>query len=161
MSSNNVLPFPQRGISVGGPVDDAAASLCIYGDELDPDQITRLLGLSPTHSHRRGDRLRPDGPPFRTGAWLYKVDSDVAPDAPELALRHLLDRLPSDRVLWTQLGQRYDIRISFRIGFGGWNKGFALSARNIQRVAALGVCLDFDLYASENSPPELDELTRT
>ena len=156
-----MLPFPQRGISVGGPVDDATASLCICGDELDPNQITQLLGLSPTRSHRRGDRLSPDGRSFGTGAWLYQVDSDVAPDAPELALGHLLDRLPSDRALWTELGQRYDIRISFCIGFEGWNKGFTLSARNIQRTAALGVRLDFDLYASENSPPELDELTRT
>ena len=161
MSSNNVLSFPQQDITIGGPVHDASVSLCIYGDELDPDEITQLLGQSPPRSHRRGDRLKPSGPSFRTGAWIYQVESEVAPDAPELVLVHLLDRLPSDPAFWTQLGQRYDIRISICIGFEGWNKGFTLSTRNIQRVAALGTRMDFDLYASENMPPEFDDSTTT
>ena len=110
-----------------------------------------MLGLSPTHSHRRGERRRPDGPQFSTGAWLHRVESDVAPDAPDRALGSLLDSLPSDRSLWIGITQRYEVRIFFRIGFEGWNKGFTLSAHNIQRTADLGVRLDFDLYASENS----------
>ena len=157
MSSDNVVPFPQQCISIGGPIDDASASLNIYGENLEPEEITRMLGLSPTHSHRRGERRRPDGPQFSTGAWLHRVDSDVAPDAPDRALGSLLDRLPSDRSLWIGITQRYEVRIFFRIGFEGWNKGFTLSAHNIQRTADLGVRLDFDLYASENQPPEIDQ----
>jgi Domain of unknown function (DUF4279) len=159
MSSDNVVPFPQRGISVGGPVDDASVSLDIYGDDLDPDEITQLLGLSPTYSHRRGDRLRPDGHSFHAGAWLHQVKSDDVPGAPELALGYLLDRLPSDASLWARLVQQFEIRLNFRIGFTGWSKGFVLSAPTIQRAAVLGVRLEFDLYASENQPPELDKWT--
>ena len=158
MSADNVVPFPRRSISIGGPIDDASVSLGIYGDDLDPEEITRILGLSPTSSHRRGDRMRPDGAPFQTGAWGYQVASDDAPEAADLVLGRLLDRLPSDPALWTGLGQQYDIRIFFCIGFEGWNKGFCLSARNIQRSATLGVRVEFDLYASENKPPELDEI---
>ncbi len=122
--------------------------------------ITRLLGLPPTHSHRRGDRLRSDGHSFQTGAWLHQVKIDAVPDAPELALRCLLDRLPSDASLWARLVQQHEIRLNFGIGFTGWNKGFVLSAPTLQRAAALGVRLEFDLYASENQPPELDKWTR-
>jgi Domain of unknown function (DUF4279) len=159
MTSDNVVPFPKPGISVGGPIDDASVSLGIYGDDLDPGEITQLLGLAPTHSHRLGDSLRA-GHSFHTGAWLHEVKSEVVPDAPELALACLLDRLPPDRSLWARLVRQYEIRFFFCIGFEGWNKGFTLTARTIRRVARLGVRLEFDLYASGNQPPELDDWIR-
>jgi hypothetical protein len=161
MSADNVIPFPQREITIGGPVDDASASLCVYGEELDPEEITRILGVAPTRSHRRGDRLSPEGPPFRTGAWLCEVKSAAVPDPPDEALGRLLDRLPSDPTFWRRLTQQYEIRIFFRIGFEGWNKGFTLSAGNIQRAAVLGVRLDFDLYVAQNLPPEIEEVFKS
>jgi hypothetical protein len=54
VSGDNVVPFARPILSFGGPIDDAAVSLKIYGDDLDPDQITGLLGVAPTHSHRLG-----------------------------------------------------------------------------------------------------------
>jgi hypothetical protein len=74
----------------------------------------------------------------RRGQRFCSKTCDVAPDPPDQALGCLLDRLPSDPSLWTRLKQQYEIRIFFCIGFEGWNKGFTLSARNIQRTAAFG-----------------------
>jgi Domain of unknown function (DUF4279) len=165
VSGDNVIQFPSRSISIGGPIDSAKASLCIHGEDLDPDEITRILGLAPTHSHRRGDRRRPKSPPAPMGFWGYEVDSadlDQAADATrapaDLSLGRLLDRLPSDPALWAGLAQQYQMRIFFCIAFEGYNKGFGLSAGNIQRAAVLGVPLDFDLYADDNFPPELEGL---
>ena len=165
MSDDNVIPFPSRSISIGGPIESAEVSLCIHGEDLDPDEITGILGLAPTHSHRRGDRRGPKSPPATMGAWLHSVGSDAPVEAAgdsrqpaDLVLGRLLDRLPSDPALWARLVQHYQIRIFFYISFEGFNKGFGLSARNIQRAAALGVPLEFDLYASDNDPPELDDI---
>ncbi len=42
----------------GGEMDAEEFSLRITADNLDPDQITQLLGHRPTSSHRRGDSYR-------------------------------------------------------------------------------------------------------
>ncbi len=89
-----------------------------------------------------------------------RIETQLGPDAPDIALHCLLDRLPSDSSLWARLVQQYEIRFFFRIGVTGWNKGFGLSAPTVQRAAALGVRLDFDLYNSEDQPPLHDDLTR-
>lgn len=166
MSGDNVIPFPSQWIDIGGPIGSANVSLCIYGEDLDPDELTRILGLAPTHSHCRGDRRGPKSPPATMGFWGYRVaDSadlgqaaDDRRDPADLVFGHLLDRLPSDPALWARLGQQYRIRIFFHISFEGWNKGFGLSARNVQRAAVLGVPLDFDLYADDNFPPGLEDV---
>jgi hypothetical protein len=165
VSGDNVIPFPSQWITIGGPIQSAKASLSIYGEDLDPDEITRIVGLAPTHSHRRGQPVRPRCPPARMGAWLYKVDSETPDEAADdthdladLVLGRLLDRLPSDPALWARLAQQYQMRIFFCILLVGYNKGFGLSARNIQRAAVLGVPLDFDLYADDNFPPELEDI---
>jgi hypothetical protein len=162
MSDDNVVPFPSRSINIGGPIESARVSLCICHEDLDPDEITRLLGLAPTRSHRRGEFG--NGAP-RTGSWIYSMDSaeldEVVGDTrqpADLVLGRLLDRLPSDPALWAPLVRQYQIRIFFCISFEGYNKGFGLSAQNIQRAAALAVPLEFDLYASDNYPPELDDI---
>jgi hypothetical protein len=165
VSGDNVILFPSGAISIGGPIEAAGASLCIHGEDLDPDEITRILGLPPTHRHRRGDRHGPKSRPARMGFWGYGVDSaelDEAVGDPrepaDLVLGRLLDRLPSDPSLWAGLVQQYQMRIFFCISFEGYNKGFGLSARNLRRAAALGVPLDFDLYASVSYPSELDDI---
>jgi hypothetical protein len=41
-----------------------SASLRIFGDIGDPSEITRLLGVEPTGSHRRGERRSPRARPY-------------------------------------------------------------------------------------------------
>jgi hypothetical protein len=42
VSGDDVVPFARPILSFGGPIDAAALSLNIYGDDLDPDEITGL-----------------------------------------------------------------------------------------------------------------------
>lgn len=49
------------------------ASLRIFGTIPDPNEITQALSLSPTHSHRRGDRRRPTADPWDHDMWSYTV----------------------------------------------------------------------------------------
>ena len=51
------------------------ASLRIFGDDLDPDEVTRLLGKRPDASERRGETVRaPSGRErvLRRGSWQSK-----------------------------------------------------------------------------------------
>ena len=81
---DDVIPIrkPEMIADAGGLVDRSRLTLGLYGEDLDPDEISRLLGCSPTSVHRRGDPRR-SGPPWPKGAWLLSVDGE-APTGPEL-----------------------------------------------------------------------------
>lgn len=55
-----------------------SASLRIFGDGLDIDEITRTLGLTPTHSHRKGQRRGSHSVPWPQDMWSYQPAVDKA-----------------------------------------------------------------------------------
>jgi hypothetical protein len=48
-----------------------SATLRIFGDSLDFDDINRHLELFPTYSHRKGERKGPKSPGFEHDMWSY------------------------------------------------------------------------------------------
>lgn len=49
-----------------------SASLRIFGDRLNFDEINQHLSLTPTHTHRNGDRRGPRSPSYKQDMWSYK-----------------------------------------------------------------------------------------
>src|SRR5436309_28201 len=68
------------------------ASLRIFGEIADLDEISRVLGLSPTHVHRRGERRFPQSRAYVHDMWSY-----TAPVARERPLEEHL------AILWRAL----------------------------------------------------------
>jgi hypothetical protein len=130
----------------GGLVDGSSLTLSIHGDDLDPDEVTGRLGCAPTNAHRRGDLSR-SGRPWPQGAWLLSVEGK-APTGPDELVHLLLARLPTDDALWSDLRERYTVRLWFGIFSKRWNRGFDLSADAVSRIHALGIGLEFDVYAN-------------
>lgn len=54
-----------------------SATLRIFGQPLDFEEIGRALGLSPKATHRKGERKGPKSPPYPNDAWFY------SPNLPE------------------------------------------------------------------------------
>ena len=85
-------------------IDRLEIRLCVTGDNVDPERITRMLGVNPTHAARKGEELDVAGVPVtqRTGVWSYAL-----PASPEWelgdAIDTLLERLPHDPALWESL----------------------------------------------------------
>lgn len=50
-----------------------SATLRIFGENLDLDEIANQLALQPSNSHRKGERKRPKSPPWRQDAWFYQA----------------------------------------------------------------------------------------
>ena len=92
---------------VQGRTIETHAGLRIFGDDLDPDELTSLLGGNPTDSFRKGD-LKRSGHPHRSGGWL--LDSDFA-DGDQLTsqIRLILGRLTSDLAIWRQVVDRFQV----------------------------------------------------
>ena len=50
-----------------------SASLRIFGNIPSIDELTRRLGVSPTHAHRRGEERGPHSRPYEHDMWAYKA----------------------------------------------------------------------------------------
>jgi hypothetical protein len=158
-NDNKVVPIRREKIiaEVGGVVDESVATLAVYGKDLEPDDVTALLGTKPTISFRRGHQVGPNSPPTSHGAWFLEIRGG-APDGPDVQLRKLLMRLPYSEDVWRKLRSRYEVQLRFGIFMCGWNKGFDLDPDLVVRLGKMGVKLDFDIYANgdeeENSGEE-------
>jgi hypothetical protein len=149
---DDIIPIRKPEIvgEAGGLVDESRLTLGIHGEELDPDEISRLLQCAPTRAHRRGDARR-SGPPWPQGAWLLSVEAK-SPTGPEELVHLLLARLPSDAAVWTDLRARFKVRLLFGIFSDRWNRGFELTPEAISRIGALACEVGFDIYGN----PETD-----
>jgi hypothetical protein len=144
---DDVIPIRKPEVigEAGGLVDKTRLTLGVHGEDLDPDEISRLIGCAPTTAHRRGDARR-SGTPWPKGAWLLSVEGH-SPTGPEELVHLLLARLPTDASLWSELRARYRVTLGFGIFTERWNRGFDLTANAISRIESLGVGVGFDIYA--------------
>jgi hypothetical protein len=139
---------------VGGDVDEVHVTLVFHGDDLDPDEISRLLGCSPTSSHSKGEPrpgLSAKAGPWPAGAWLLTVEGN-APQTTSEVLTDLLRKLPDDETLWLELSKRWRVSIWLGLFLTQWNRGFELEAPLLERVARMHASLSFDIYAEELMP---------
>ena len=62
-----------------------SATLRIAGEISSMDEISATLGLSPTHSHRKGEKRGAKGAPYRQDMWSYSPPVEES----ELLHRHI------------------------------------------------------------------------
>ena len=140
-------------VVVGGPVDELSASLAVYGEDLEPGDVTNLLGIEPTFSFRRGYRRRPTSVPAPRGGWFLKMRAVDHPD-PGALIGTLLSKLPADREIWGQLNARFKVQLRVAIHMQGWNKGFGIDPASVARLATTGAEVVFDVYAYGDNDQE-------
>lgn len=137
-------------------VQNATASLTITGDDLDPDEVTALLGCTPTKAFRKGDAWSAHRPERHRqhGVWILKtaLDRDVELEA---QIAHLLAQVSNDAAIWQQINARFFSRIFCGIFMDRWNEGFGLTPTVLARLSTCGLHLDFDLYGpSQDDEPD-------
>lgn len=128
----------------------AHATFRVLGQHLDPDEVTRILGVSPTQALRR-DQLVPTPTSVRrqeTGVWLLKSEGKVASTSLERHLLYLLDLLEPRGAALERLRNMADVTADF---FCFWlsatgHGGPIFSADVMRRVAATGAELGIDFY---------------
>jgi Domain of unknown function (DUF4279) len=137
--------------SVGGPVERVKVSLRIFGEDLDPDEISVLLNCEPTRKARKGDVVAEvEGhqrvSPF--GSWLLGSTESESVDLEEQVLK-LLPRVSPDRGVWQRLTQDYkvDLFCGVFLNEGSWNRGFSLTPKVLKELADRNLMIGFDIYA--------------
>jgi len=137
---------------MGGSFNRAFFILEIFGDDLDPDAISRELGVAPTKAYRKGDE-RPKGSQFyRTGGWI--IDSGELQlgdeDVGDKKFQDWLALLPGDASKWKSL-QRYEPQVRLVLYTDQMNAEFRVRPLAANELSKRGLTLTIDPYL------ELDE----
>ena len=129
----------------------SVATLRVRGDDLIPDEITDLLGTSPSHAQRKGDRIvGPKTGQERTakfGMWGLEA-SGCEPADLDGQIRELLDRTRSDLSVWQKLGKRYQVDLFCGLFMASINEGLTLSPQSLAALGERGIEIGFDIYGS-------------
>jgi hypothetical protein len=139
----------------GGSIDSCSVSLRVFGENLDPDSVSGILGAVPTAACRRGDvtRSKVYDRVEKQGKWLLTVDRirGVLLDA---LINQLLDRLTDDLAGWRELTDQYKVDLFCGLQMELWNRGLGLSPRTLLRVGERGLELGLDIYYVGESEEE-------
>jgi hypothetical protein len=140
---------PRRFVSIGGPVREFRLSLRVFGDDLDPDEVSALLGSPPTDSHRKGELRRGRHRlSWKRSAWFLTADWSTGTDKPlHEVIDEMLDVLTNDLAVWRALTDRYEVDLFCGVFLGRTgNEGFMLPTETMKRLVECGIEIGFDLY---------------
>jgi hypothetical protein len=141
------------------------ASFRLFGDALDPATASTVIGLAPSHSHRKGEQKRTRtgrrlDVSWRVGMWILSTDGHVdrRENPLEEHLTLLLDQLAPRAEAISRLMQEHSFEADFFCGFwlSKWNDGFEVSPRILERIASLGAVLSLDIYAPDEDRSEAE-----
>ncbi|AWN49404.1 hypothetical protein DK419_26175 [Methylobacterium terrae] len=121
-------------------------SLRILGAALDPDEVTRLLGVEPTGCARQGDTRRTASGRevvARSGSW--RLASDAVGDL-NTQIAALLTKLPNDPAVWLDLSRRYQCDVFCGLFMREINEGVELHPHLLSILGSRGLRLGFDIY---------------
>ena len=147
-------------IPLGGPMPWFSVGLWLTAEDLDPDEVTRLLGVEPDLTRRRGARwplpdrdgmsspLRLSSVPARLGVWSIRLHPEQAPGCDvEAAMAKVLDRVAAAAPeAWRRARAGVTARLSAALTLDACNRGFGLGPALLRRAADLGLELGFDVH---------------
>lgn len=134
---------------------DLVVALRVFGDDLVPDEITRLLGADPTNSYSQGDEhVGGKGrvfAPRRTGAWIVGTEHQSPGDFDRLTA-DLLGRMTPDLSVWHGLSARFQLDLYCGLFLALTNEVSVLSAQTLKMLGDRGVELILEIYAPHEEP---------
>lgn len=126
----------------------SVASLRIGGDNLDPDEMSRLLGGIPALAYRKGEVNKSK---FRdvvrmTGAWMLNA-TDREPENLDAQVDEILGQLTQDLTVWASLSNDYEIDLFCGFFMKQTDEGVEVSVKTLKALSERGIKLGFCIYA--------------
>ena len=135
-------------------IHHSVAGLRLLGDDLNPDEVSALLGATPTEARRKGDEIAGRHGRVRiakTGLWLFDA-TRCEPENLEGQIFELLGKLTNNLDVWANLNSRYKTDLFCGIFMGSSNDGLTLSPSALLALGERGIELDLDIYDADCSP---------
>ena len=139
-------PSDAASDSDGRDIDRLEIALRVTADELEPDRITRMLGVAPTFAGRKGEEVDQGGVPVtqRTGTWTHAL-----PASPEWelgdAIDTLLEQLPADPALWESLAGWADVAVVCELYVHDTDRAARLPPDTLARLAERRLALRLEI----------------
>jgi len=123
------------------------ATFILRGKELDPQEVTDRLGITPWRSFRRGD-MRTEKRQWPHGFWALTSDGHIHSTDLSMHLEWLVKQLEPtiQNVQDIVRNNEIDVEISCLWIFPENHNGLVLSSYLLRKIADLGVELSFDIY---------------
>jgi len=136
---------------------ESRAGLRISGDTLVPQEVSGLLGISPTSGKLKGEAWigKSSGRKYvaKTGAW--HLDADVCkPGDLDRQVADILDKLTGDLDVWRELTRKFRVDLFCGWFMDGTDEGLSISPRTMAALAERGIELGICLYAPSSSDDE-------
>jgi hypothetical protein len=136
---------------------DADVALRVHGDDLIPDEITRLLGAEPTSSHAKGDRnVGGDGreyAPWRSGIWVVSTGHQ-SPGNIDQQVSDILGHLSPDLSIWRELSARFRLDLYCGLFLALSNERAIISVETLNALGGRGIELVLEIYAPDDEPQQ-------
>jgi len=130
----------------------SAVTLRIMGDDLIPDVITKLLGVSPTHAETKGDKIvgKKTGHVriAKSGMWRLCA-SDCEPEDMDGQVERILSQMTGDLTVWQSITKKYHADLFCGLFMRGSNEGLTISSQSLAALGARGIEMDLDIYAGD------------
>ncbi len=135
----------------------SAVTLRIGGDDLIPDEITKLLGVAPTHAQTKGEKFvgKKTGRVriAHSGMWRLKA-SDREPEDMDGQIQEILLQTTGDLTVWRNITKRYHVDLFCGLFMRVGNEGMSISATSLEALGVRGIELDFDIYGGNDEEDE-------
>jgi len=134
-------------------VQRSAVTLRIGSDDLIPDEITRLLGATPTKTEIKGEKIvgRKTGKVriAKMGIWRLEA-SDREPEDMDGQIQEILSQTTSDLAVWRSIAEKHQIDLFCGLFLGGSNEGMTLSAQSLAALGERGIEMGLDIYSGRD-----------
>ena len=137
-------------------VERSVATLRISGEDLNPEEITKLLNCEPSKeqikaqifksNHSGKERIA------KLGMWRLHSE-DCEPENLDQQISQLLDKMNNNKDVWHAISSRYQIDLFCGLFLSVSNEGLILSSKSLLSLGERGIALSMDIYA----PDEISE----
>ena len=134
------------------------SSLRMFGESLDPDEVTKLLGSSPSHSYKKGAyRLTRTGKEVvhKHGMWLLDTNAGQRSHINQ-HVAEILSQLANDLSVWQLLTERYNVEIFCGFFMESDIEALIISPATMLALGQRNIELAFHIYESDAEDDEVD-----
>jgi hypothetical protein len=135
---------------------ETSAAIRIGGDDLDPVEVTDLLGHEPTLSQVKGQeigRKNTGAAHFaKIGQW-HLNSSNRSPGDLDAQIEEIFSKLTQDLSVWHSLTSRFKVDLFCGLFLNESNEGISLSPASLATLSSRGVKLDLCIYSGDKETP--------
>jgi len=133
-------------------LDRSVATLRIAGDDLQPAEISAVLGHAASKEQVKGEvfvgKVTGRSRTAKTGMWCLEA-TDTTPEDLDGQIAELLEKLTGNLSVWAQISTRYEIDLFCGLFMKISNEGLSISAESLKALAERGIELSLDIYGPD------------